>query len=192
MPYRDLGHSRDVGHGIVLREYAPVRRNVTTGNNSSFQLQMPYVIFAWKETFWGGGYLFVAFSDKPVKSKKDKVYCAPLGNIYPPSWEVCGCNQSSLSEAVDYFWNSKFTNDGGIGSFARTQAFGGYRNWAKIKNLDTILRNIKKIRNTKTLEQFLGQIKCKLNLRTKYPQTSPLKLKPKSRKPKQIGNKNVL
>jgi len=147
MAYRTLAKHKGVE---IVREYEPMKRSITIGNGREFLLQMPYMLFMRvRDT------LFVAFSSKKITSMKDVIYCATLGNVYP-SWQVCGCSgTSSMQEAIDVFWKSKFTNDGMAGPGALRKVFNTYNEWSKLE-LETIIEKIEKNDPTHmTFQKFL-------------------------------------
>ena len=188
MPYRTLAKIDGLE---VVREYSPTKRTITIGNGRQFLLQFPYVIFLRMN-----GILFVAFSLKPIKSLNDKVYCASLGNIYP-YWNVCGCGADDINTAIQIFWESRFTQDGGAGPHSLAAIFGTYREWQQLKSLRTITTKIRQLsKDVKTFEEFLqapahtngyssnrDKDRYKFTLDSEYPQTSSVRqLRAKMRK----------
>ena len=109
-----------IGKKEILREYQPQKRTIAWGNayldgGGNFTqrtLQFPFIQF-----FLHGNTLHVSFSKRPIKNLKSPVYAPTVGNVYN-SWSVCGSGGESMDDAINAFWLTSFTSDGGVGTKA--------------------------------------------------------------------------
>lgn len=93
-------------------EQSPTKRTVII-NNEKFFLNFPYVIYVLFNSSMIGRFLYVYFSDNPIKSENDRVSSCPLPNIN--RYGYCCLNKkfetgksTSSEEMIDYFWNTEF------------------------------------------------------------------------------------
>jgi hypothetical protein len=146
-----------------LREYEPVKRTIFVRGDRDRALDEYFVQFP--TTLFGltaHGFV-VAFSDKPVASLDDTVYCPCIPNAHGNAWWICGCQTSSISHSIEVFWTSAFRREGTPGNAMLRKMFPpflprtikqqfnitpNFENWekmsAKKNGLKKIIRRMKK------------------------------------------------
>jgi hypothetical protein len=141
--YGNKGYSH-----VELREYPPVKRNVTVCGRNYF-LQFPYMVFL-QTPFYN---LSVGFAKEPITSTKSKIFYPCLPNIFD-GYRVCLATRkyNNLDTSIRAFWSNEFRSYHYSGNeFIIKETFGRLKVWEKADLKEVY----KKINRPTTIEWLL-------------------------------------